>query len=117
MRGGEVSIAAGGLTSCSLFCHFRSAAFPGCLDLLDCPTWRRREGDHLPFKSYLFSEEQKKDTQGLTLFLSDDGGRYIASEKQVSSSFSSSVLMEQMWTYQLWTRDMPRPMDNFTTAP
>lgn len=55
---------------------------------------------------YLFSEEQKNETQGLMLFLSEDGGRYIASEKHVSSSFSSSVLMEQTWIYsQLWTCD------------
>lgn len=43
--------------------------------------------------TYLFSEEQKKDTQGLVHFLSGDGGRYIASEKHVRSSFSSSVLI------------------------
>lgn len=48
-------------------------------------------------ESYLFSEEQKNETQGLMLFLSEDGGRYIASEKQVSSSFSSSILTEQTW--------------------
>lgn len=59
-----------------------------------------------PFEFYLFSEEQKKETQGLTLFLSDDGGRYIASEKHVSSSFSSSALMEQTTAgnSQTWTR-------------
>lgn len=57
------------------------------------------------FEFYLFSEEQKNDTQGLTLFLSNEGGRYIASEKHVSSSFSSSVLMEQTGgNSQLWTR-------------
>lgn len=48
-------------------------------------------------KLYLFSEEQKNATQGLMLFLSKDGGRYIASEKHVSSSFSSSALMKQTW--------------------
>lgn len=58
---------------------------------------------------YLFSEEQKNETQGLMLFLSEDGGRYIASEKQVISSFSSSVLMEQTWiNSQQWT--CPRPV-------
>lgn len=57
---------------------------------------------------YLFSEEQKNETQGLVLFLSEDGGRYIASEKHVSSSFSSSVLMEQTWiNSQLWSCRRP----------
>lgn len=41
---------------------------------------------------HLFSVEQKNCTQGLVLLLSEDGGRYMASEKQVSSSLSSSVL-------------------------
>lgn len=59
----------------------------------------------LLFEFYLFSEEQKNDTQGLTLSLSNEGGRYIASEKHVSSSFSSSVLIEQTrGNSQLWTR-------------
>ena len=44
---------------------------------------------------HLFSVEQKKETQGLRFFLSEDGGRYMASEKQVRSSFSSSVLNKQ----------------------
>ena len=44
---------------------------------------------------HLFSVEQKKETQGLRFFLSEDGGRYMASEKQVRSSFSSSVLKTQ----------------------
>lgn len=41
---------------------------------------------------YRFSVEQKKETQGLLFLLSEEGGRYMASEKQVRSSFSSSVL-------------------------
>lgn len=41
---------------------------------------------------HLFSVEQKNETQGLVVFLSEEGGRYMASEKQVRSSFSSSVL-------------------------
>ena len=41
---------------------------------------------------HLFSVEQKKLTQGLRMVLSEEGGRYMASEKQVSSSLSSSVL-------------------------
>lgn len=41
---------------------------------------------------HLFSVEQKNCTQGLVLLLSEEGGRYMASEKQVSNSFSSSVL-------------------------
>lgn len=44
---------------------------------------------------HLFSVEQKKETQGLRFFLSEDGGRYMASEKHVRSSFSSSVLNKQ----------------------
>ncbi len=40
----------------------------------------------------LFSVEQKKVTQGLRIVLSDVGGRYMASEKQVSSNLNSSVL-------------------------
>lgn len=43
---------------------------------------------------YLFSVEQKKVTQGLRTLLSDEGGRYIASEKQVSNNLSSSVLKQ-----------------------
>lgn len=46
------------------------------------------------FIHYLFSVEQKKVTQGLRTLLSDDGGRYIASEKQVSNNLSSSVLKQ-----------------------
>ncbi len=41
---------------------------------------------------YLFSVEQKNVTQGLRTLLSVDGGRYMASEKQVSNNLSSSVL-------------------------
>lgn len=41
---------------------------------------------------YLFSVEQKNVTQGLMTLLSADGGRYMASEKQVSSNLRSSVL-------------------------
>lgn len=44
------------------------------------------------FAHYLFSVEQKKVTQGLRTLLSDDGGRYMASEKQVSNNLSNSVL-------------------------
>lgn len=36
--------------------------------------------------------EQKKLTQGLGAVGSGEGGRYMASEKQVSSSFISSTL-------------------------
>lgn len=36
--------------------------------------------------------EQKNVTQGFMTLLSDDGGRYMASEKQVSSNLRSSVL-------------------------
>lgn len=49
---------------------------------------------HAPaLASDLLSVEQKKVTQGLRMF-SEDGGRYMASEKQVSSNFNSSVLNE-----------------------
>ena len=41
---------------------------------------------------HLFSVEQKNCTHGLVLPQSAAGGRYMASEKQVSSSFSSSIL-------------------------
>lgn len=44
------------------------------------------------FVDHLFSVEQKKVTQGFRTLLSDDGGRYMASEKQVSNNLSSSVL-------------------------
>lgn len=44
------------------------------------------------FAHYLFSVEQKNVTQGLRTLLSDEGGRYMASEKQVSNNLSSSVL-------------------------
>lgn len=44
---------------------------------------------------YLLSVEQKKDTQGLVVLFSQEGGRYMASEKHVSSSFSSSILIKQ----------------------
>lgn len=40
----------------------------------------------------LFSAEQKKVTQGLRILFSAVGGRYMASEKQVSSNLSSSDL-------------------------
>lgn len=45
-----------------------------------------------PGAPHLFSEEQKNCTHGLVLPLSGAGGRYMASEKHVSSSFSSSIL-------------------------
>lgn len=60
--------------------------------------WNRFEGISPPSTQaptpypHLFSVEQKNCTQGLVLLLSEEGGRYMASEKQVSSSFSSSVL-------------------------
>lgn len=60
--------------------------------------WKRFEGISPPgtqapsLHTHLFSVEQKNCTQGLVLLLSEEGGRYMASEKQVSSSFSSSVL-------------------------
>lgn len=41
---------------------------------------------------YLLSVELKKVTQRLRMLFSAEGGRYMASEKQVRSSFSSSVL-------------------------
>lgn len=41
---------------------------------------------------YLFSVEQKNVTQGLRIVLSDEGGRYMASEKQVSNNLNSSDL-------------------------
>lgn len=44
---------------------------------------------------YLFSVEQKKVTQGFRMLLSDEGGRYIASEKQVSNNRKSSVLKQR----------------------
>lgn len=47
------------------------------------------------FHHHLFSVEQKNCTQGLVLLLSEEGGRYMASEKQVSNSLSSSVLKER----------------------
>ena len=49
--------------------------------------WKERPG-----APHLFSVEQKNCTHGLTLLLSGAGGRYMASEKHVSSSFSSSIL-------------------------
>lgn len=48
---------------------------------------------------YLFSVEQKKVTQGLRFLLGEEGGRYMASEKQVRSNFSSSVLNKQVHKY------------------
>lgn len=46
-----------------------------------------------PIKArYLFSVEQKNVTQGLRTLLSGEGGRYMASEKQVSNNLSSSAL-------------------------
>lgn len=41
---------------------------------------------------YLFSVEQKKVTHGLRTLLSVEGGRYMASEKQVSNNLSNSAL-------------------------
>lgn len=41
---------------------------------------------------YLFSVEQKNVTQGFGTQLSEEGGRYMASEKQVSNNLSISVL-------------------------
>ena len=41
--------------------------------------------------SDLFSVEQKKVTQGLRMLLSEEGGRYMASEKQVSRDRKSVV--------------------------
>lgn len=56
----------------------------------------KRGVSHLSFvcllKPDLFSVEQKKVTQGLRIVLSEVGGRYMASEKQVSSSLNSSDL-------------------------
>jgi len=45
-----------------------------------------------PEEPDLFSAEQKKETQGLRRLFSAVGGRYMASEKQVSSNLSSSDL-------------------------
>lgn len=42
--------------------------------------------------------EQKKVTQGFMTLLSDDGGRYMASEKQVSNNLSNSVLKQRIST-------------------
>lgn len=57
--------------------------------------------------TYLFSVEQKNCTHGLAvLLLSDDGGRYMTSEKQVNSSLSSSVLKRNnqfMWEAEFRT--------------
>lgn len=50
---------------------------------------------HFGVHRYLFSVEQKNVTQGFMTLLSDDGGRYMASEKQVSSSLRSSVLEKE----------------------
>lgn len=50
--------------------------------------------DVLLFFHYLFSVEQKNVTQGLRIVLSDEGGRYMASEKQVSNNLNSSVLKD-----------------------
>lgn len=44
---------------------------------------------------HLFSVEQKNVTQGLRTLLSGEGGRYMASEKQVSNNLSSSALKIQ----------------------
>lgn len=52
-------------------------------------------GYFLTLVCYLLSVEQKNETQGLWVFLSEEGGRYMASEKQARSSFSSSVLNQQ----------------------
>lgn len=51
--------------------------------------WKERPG-----APHLFSVEQKNCTHGLVLPLSGAGGRYMASEKHVSSSFNSSILRE-----------------------
>lgn len=53
---------------------------------------------------YLFSVEQKNVTQGLRTLLSDDGGRYMASEKQVSNNLSNSVL--KRWTKRVQCLDV-----------
>lgn len=47
---------------------------------------------HVGLSLYLFSVEQKKVTHGLRTLLSVEGGRYMASEKQVSNNLSSSAL-------------------------
>lgn len=47
---------------------------------------------------HLFSVEQKKVTQGLVTLLLEEGGRYMASEKQVSSNLSISVLERERKT-------------------
>jgi len=56
---------------------------------------RSRDDTRASCSRHLFSVEQKKDTQGLRLRLSEDGGRYMASDRQVSSNFSSSALKEE----------------------
>lgn len=52
--------------------------------------------DMSTFAHYLFSVEQKNVTQGLRTLLSEEGGKYMASEKQVSNSLSNSVLKRIM---------------------
>lgn len=47
---------------------------------------------------HLFSVEQKKVTHGLRMLLSVEGGRYMASEKQVSNNLSSSALKVEKHT-------------------
>lgn len=53
---------------------------------------------------YLFSVEQKKVTQGLVTLLSEEGGRYMASEKQVSSKRRISVLKREEEQAHVGTR-------------
>ena len=52
---------------------------------------------------YLLSVELKNVTQGLRMLLSEEGARYMASEKQVSSSFRSSVLNTEIRPLALQT--------------
>lgn len=54
----------------------------------------RREWKESWRAPHLFSVEQKNCTHGLVPPLSGAGGRYMASEKHVSSSFNSSILRE-----------------------
>lgn len=64
---------------------WRAASVPGSLEQEG--EWKERPG-----APHLFSVEQKNCTHGLVPPLSGAGGRYMASEKHVSSSFNSSIL-------------------------
>lgn len=87
------------LSFCHLIKHVILAASLLCINLTIVHTLE----DATTISLYLFSVEQKNVTQGLRTLLSDDGGRYMASEKQVSNNLSNSVLKR-------WTEKRVSPM-------